>query len=289
MQHLTIFTPTYNRASLIKKLYISLSNQSVLDFEWLIVDDGSSDNTEEVVKAFIAENIIKIRFYKQTNSGKHIAINKGLEVAEGKLFFIVDSDDYLLEDAVEKILEKYTCIENNNQIAGLSFRRGYDNETPIGSQNFDKELICNVLDFRFRYKISGDMAEVIKTSVLRKYKFPATDEKFCPEALIWNRIGEKYSFYWIPEIVYIGEYLPDGLTSKIFVIRKKSPINTLTYYSELEKMNIPFIQKIKANINYWRFAKFSSYSISYHLKQISIFISILGFPLSLIFLLKDKN
>ena len=97
---ITVFTPTYNRAYMIDKLYDSLCLQTCKDFEWIVVDDGSVDNTEELIQNFIQENKIHIVYYKQKNQGKHIAINKGVELAKGELFFIVDSDDILPKDSL---------------------------------------------------------------------------------------------------------------------------------------------------------------------------------------------
>ena len=101
---ITIFTPTYNRDYIIINLYKSLLIQTLKDFEWLIIDDGSTDNTELLVSSFIKDNKINIRYIKQQNGGKHRAINKALEEAKGELFFIVDSDDQLVDNAIERIL-----------------------------------------------------------------------------------------------------------------------------------------------------------------------------------------
>ena len=115
---ITVFTPTYNRAYTLERLYKSLLNQTSYDFEWLIVDDGSTDNTSELIKSFQNNQLFDVRYYKQGNGGKHVAINKGVELAEGELFFIVDSDDYLTDDAIA-ITKKYCgwnikrCFEIN--------------------------------------------------------------------------------------------------------------------------------------------------------------------------------
>ncbi|AZB33867.1 glycosyltransferase family 2 protein [Chryseobacterium bernardetii] len=286
----TIFTPTYNRAELLSKLYNSLVKQTNKNFEWVIVDDGSIDNTSEIVKEFISEQKIKINYYKQKNSGKHIAINKGVEIAQGELFFIVDSDDYILPHAVGFILDKYEKIKDDQSVGGLSARRGYNINQVIGSDNFSNFIITDVFKFRYEHYIQGDMAEVVKTSVLKKFPFPQiSDEKFCPESLIWNRIGVKYKFLWLPDIIYIGEYLEGGLTDNIFKIRKKSPDSTILFYKELQEMPIPFVQKVRANINYWRFAKFSKKKFYDKWSNTNPLLSLIGLPLSLIFLIKDAK
>ena len=101
----TVFTPTYNRAYIISELYESLKKQDFTDFEWLVIDDGSEDHTEDLFKQWQNEyNDFPIRYYKVNNGGKHRAINKATELAKGELFFIVDSDDKLVSDALEKIV-----------------------------------------------------------------------------------------------------------------------------------------------------------------------------------------
>ena len=102
---ITVFTPTYNRAYIIENLYRSLQRQTVKDFEWLVIDDGSTDNTQELFDKWISEeNAFPIRYYKQRNGGKCRAINRALDLAQGELFFTVDSDDYLTKDALEKVM-----------------------------------------------------------------------------------------------------------------------------------------------------------------------------------------
>ena len=116
---ITVFTPTYNRGYIISELYESLTQQTFKNFEWLIVDDGSSDETESIINQVIKENKINIKYKKQKNSGKHVAINNGVSDASGELFFIVDSDDYLSSDALEKLEKRFQDIKHNSEVAGI--------------------------------------------------------------------------------------------------------------------------------------------------------------------------
>lgn len=286
----TIFTPTYNRAHTLPKLYESLGLQEKFNFEWLIVDDGSEDNTEELVRTWVLDSKFPITYEKKLNEGKHIAINKGVQLSKLDLFFIVDSDDYLLPNATQLIEQYYAQIKNNTKLAGVSFRRGTDEQTVIGSaQKFD-DLQMDVFYFRYNKKIGGDMAEVYKTAILKKFPFPKFEnERFCAESLVWNRIGLQYQLLWTSHIVYICNYLEGGLTSRMFEIRKKSPKAATLYYSEFMKLPIPLKDRLKGNINYWRFAKFLQVPFIDKIKQSNSPLSLLGFPLSLVFLLKDKK
>jgi glycosyltransferase involved in cell wall biosynthesis len=264
-------------------------NQTNKDFEWLIIDDGSNDGTESLINSFIKENSISLRYFKQNNGGKHRAINKGLTLAEGELFFIVDSDDYLTKNAISLISEYHEKLFDDTTLAGVSFRRGYNEKEPIGSKVLFNDFKSNVFDFRYIHKIKGDQAEVYKTEILKNYNFPDyKNEKFCAEGLLWNRLGLKYKILWTSKIVYICNYLEDGLTSKTIKNRKKSPKYSMLYYSELEKYRIPYIQKLKANINFWRFSFESKDSIVNKLKRVDILISLLGFPIGVLMYLKDN-
>lgn len=284
---ITVFTPTYNRAYIIKNLYASLIQQSYKNFEWIIINDGSTDNTEEIVASFIEEKKIDIHYIKQINGGKHQAINIGIQIAKGDLFFIVDSDDCLPYNALKQIEHCYKAIKNDSNFAGICGLKTYFNGENVGGSFPYKILDCSPLELRQKYHIKGDMAEVFKTEILRKYPFPTFEgEKFCPEALVWNRISQKYKLRYVNEPIYKCEYLPDGLTAKIVRLRMNSPKASLLYYSELYKMNIPIIQKIKAAINYWRFSFCSKDSLLKHIKQIS-FLSLYAYPIGLLFHLKD--
>ena len=287
---ITVFTPTYNRAYMIEKLYDSLCLQTCKDFEWIVVDDGSVDNTEELIQNFIQENKIHIVYYKQKNQGKHIAINKGVELAKGELFFIVDSDDILPKDSLEIVIEKYQSIKDDETIAGLAGRRGYISGGYIGTNKSYDDVIMTSIDFRFKKKIVGDMAEVYKTKVIRQYPFPQFEgERFCPEALVWKRIDQQYKMLWFSDIIYKGEYIPDGLTANIFKVRKNSPKASCLYYAEEAQYDTPAYQKIKSVANYWRFSIYDDISFWEKLQKVPLSKSIIALPVTAALIIKDKK
>ena len=250
----TVFTSTYNRAHLLQRLYDSLKSQTYKDFEWLIVDDGSTDDTGSIVKSFINKGNINVRYFHQANGGKHRAINYGVNKAKGELFFIVDSDDFLPHNALEITIKYYHRIKDNKTIGGICGLDISPDGKIIGSGLPYNEIVCNSLDARIKYNVTGDMKEVFRTKVLREFSFPEyNDERFCPEALLWNRIAQKYDLLFFNEPIYIAEYQAGGITDNIVKARIISPIATVTTYQELNSYNIPFVHKVKAAINYWRF------------------------------------
>lgn len=250
----TVFTPTYNRAYILPKLYESLKKQICNDFEWLIVDDGSTDETEKIVRGWLTEETFPVRYIKQLNGGKHAAINRGVLETKSELFFIVDSDDSLPPDSISTILHEYKDISKDNSICGVSGLMAHHDGSLIGSGYPLNGMVASSLDLRYKYNVTGDLIEVFKTKVLREYPFPEIQgERFCPESLVWNRIAQKYKLKCFNKVVYYRDYLDGGLTDNIIKIRMKSPLASVICYSELNQLNIPLKQKIKSAINYWRF------------------------------------
>lgn len=288
---ITIFTPTYNRADLLPRAYESLCKQTCMSkdcalnedsgiaishsqkpiYEWVIVDDGSKDNTREVVLSWLeVESLklndveiegcskdapwLKIHYIYKENGGKHTAINRGVKEAKGELFFILDSDDSLPEEAIADIIEEYKDVAGDVTIGGVSGLMAHHDGEKIGSGYPDECVIASSLELRYKYGVTGDLMEVFKTSVLREFAFPEIEgERFCPEDLVWNRIAQKYKLKCFNKVVCYRDYQDGGLTDNIVKIRMRSPIASTTYYSELIRLDIPFKQKIKGAINFWRF------------------------------------
>ena len=251
---ITVLTPTYNRASLLINLYQSLIKQDFDDFEWVIVDDGSIDATTDIVDQFIQERQIVIIYIKQANGGKHRALNRGVKEAKGELVLIVDSDDSLPINSLSIIYSHYLDIKDNSSIGGVCGLMAHHDGTIIGERKISSSMNLSSIEMRYKYGFVGDVCEVFKTDVLREFPFPEIEnEKFCPEALVWNRIATKYKLHYFNKVIYYRDYLDDGLTSKIVRIRMNSPIASMICYAELNKLDIPFKDKFKAAINYWRF------------------------------------
>lgn len=252
---ITVFTPTYNRAYSLPRLYESLQKQTFQDFEWLIVDDGSTDNTVDMVTGWSKEGKLTIRYIQMTNGGKHRAINKGVALAKGKLFFIVDSDDWLPDDSLYWIHHYYEEIKNDVQFAGVAASRAYPNGEKIGGAVSYQILDTDYVSFRERYNIKGDMAEVWCTEVLRQYPFPEFEgEKFLTEAVVWDEIAKKYKLRYFNKEIYTCEYLPDGLTKNIRAHHRNSPRGTMLFYSrQMVDNRLRWISRVKAAANYWRY------------------------------------
>lgn len=259
MKHpfITILTPTYNRASLLPRLFDSLLRQTNKDFEWIVVDDGSTDDTREVV-ANLKEKCggaFPMGYVYKANGGKHMAINIGAERARGELLFIADSDDLLTDDALETVANSWHDISDDKSFAGIAgLDITMDTREVIGSGLSQEHIDCNAIDIRYRHHVTGDMKEVFRTEVLREFPFPEfAGERFCPEQLVWFRMARRYRLRYINKPIYIADYQPDGITAGITRARMRNPSASMLTYAELTECPVPFLVKVKAAINFWRF------------------------------------
>jgi glycosyltransferase involved in cell wall biosynthesis len=286
----TVFTATYNRANTLFKLYESLCQQTNQNFEWVIVDDGSSDNTEDFIKKLIVKSCLQIKYVKQDNGGKHRAINKGVQMASGELFFIVDSDDYLLPNSLETISKYWKQVNTNSKFAGVAGKKILKNGNAIGDNLRTEILDCSIIERRYKFNISGDKAEAILTSVMKKYPFPDfPNENFCAEGLIWNRISLEKKLRFFDKAVYVCEYLDDGLSKNSIKNRKTNSNYTLLFYSELSKnKQVPFFFKLRTIVNFWRFSFSNDKSFNQKKAMLNdTTFGIILFPIGFFFHLKD--
>lgn len=265
---ITIFTPTYNRAYTLQKCYESLKRQRYKNFEWLIYDDGSTDNTKEIVDRFIKENIINIRYYYGKNAGKHVGINRGTDLANGELFFIVDSDDYLTDNALELVNDAWNSIplEDRAKFIGVSGKRYLVNRENKDFNFNIKYYDADAIQFNLIDKNLQDKAEVYVTKILKNYKFSEFEgENFMTESVVWYKLAEDgYKIRWFNENIYFCEYLDDGLTANFYKRRINSIKSTCDSYNKLSSFKLPIKYRIRYKINYFRYGlhKYSSYELS---------------------------
>ena len=208
---ITVLTPTYNRGNIINNAYESLVNQTNKKFEWLVIDDGSIDNTKDVIHKFLKQKKIDVRYYKKENGGKHSALNYGIKKAKGNLILILDSDDYLSENAIELVYNYWNKYKNNKKICGMTFLRKINN--PIYKDKLFDECVSNMIDFKYNEGNLADMCEVMRKDILLEYPYPIFEgEKFLSEVIVTGEIAKKYDTAYIPIEIYYTNYLEDGLS-----------------------------------------------------------------------------
>ncbi|MEA4866748.1 MAG: glycosyltransferase family 2 protein [Sphaerochaeta sp.] len=232
---LTVFTPTYNRAHTLPQLYASLCRQCCKSFIWLIVDDGSTDTTELLVQSWIVEGKIAIKYYKQENGGKQRAHNTGVALSETECFLCVDSDDYLVDDAIQVLSDSWLDVRENSSVSGIIAMRGINQDEPIGSFLPKGILFSPLTELYQKHGFSGDTELMFRTSILRQFPYDVAEgEKFIPENYAYLQIDQQYTMYLVHKIIGIGGYQEDGYSKSIHKVIYKNPKS----YMKVKKLSM---------------------------------------------------
>lgn len=216
MKALTVFTPTFNRAFCLEQLYQSLVQQTNTDFLWLVVDDGSTDGTKNLVASWIKENKVEIQYLYKENGGMHSAHNTAYAAIKTELNICIDSDDFMPYNAIELILSKWEQSEKAG-IAGLIGLDAMKNGTLVGDKFPDNLKTTTLNDVYQKHKIKGDKKLVLLTDVVKEFpSYPEYDvEKLVPLGVLYLMIDQKYQFICANDIYCIVEYLPEGSSKNI--------------------------------------------------------------------------
>lgn len=204
MDLVTVITPTFNRATTIKRCWSSLKQQSNQNFQWLIIDDGSTDNTAAVVNNFRKETFdFDIDYHFKDNGGKHTALNYSHQYIKGDYVLILDSDDLLTTDAIDIVLTTWNTNKSNHEIAGITFMKSMDGKSANARMPKD-HILSDHIDFRINKGISGDCCETLRTSVFKNYLFPEIKgENFLGESMLWTTVALKYKTLYLNKIIYL--------------------------------------------------------------------------------------
>ena len=224
----SIIAPIYNRSYFIDKIYQSLENQTYNNFEWIIIDDGSSDNLKEKIDLWDNDFV---KYYRISNSGKHIAVNYGIDLAKGDYCIVLDSDDIPKQNAFE--IFNRNILDSKYQISGIGCLIEDSKNRLIGTKfNFDEEI--SILDAYSVKNMKGDKWFLFKTNILKENKYPIiSDEIFLTEGIVHNRISrKKIKIKFINEILLTAYYISDGYTANKISLKKNNPLGYLMYYFE---------------------------------------------------------
>lgn len=260
---ITVLTPTFNRGGGLQSLWDSLQKQTVKDFEWLVVDDGSTDGTKNLITQLQEKSDFPIRYIYKNNGGKHTALNVGIQTICSELIFIVDSDDCVTDDAVESILKIHKKYRSQNNICGYAFLRAFP-DGKVNGKKFDvDEKIGSYIDVRVNGDDTGaDKAEVFKTHCLKEFPFPEyPNEKFLGEDLVWVRMARKYEMVHINKAIYVGNYLEDGLTNNRRKHNIASPIGCMHRAEEFMESDLKTRYRIKGGLQYIVYGRFAGVKV----------------------------
>ncbi len=251
-----IFTPTYNRADTLNNLYQSLLAQTNKDFIWLIVDDGSTDNTAQLVEKWQFKSSFKIKYIYQKNQGKHIAYNTAINtMPNDEVHIVVDSDDTLTENAIETF---YNDLQNSDDYIGIVYPKFYKNQNTTQWINSNIQKV-NIPDIKHLYELSIETCIVIKNEYIEDFRFPQfANEKYISEEMFYIFLQKKGFFKPLFRKLYIFEYLQQGMTNNTFILWQKNMMGTLYFLNERKEYitrqltgfkKYTELFKVKLNIN----------------------------------------
>lgn len=281
---LTILTPAYNKAATFQRTFDSLLRQTCHDFEWVIVNDGSTDGTKEIIDTFHTDLFPVIVKHKE-NEGLCKTWNIGVRMATGQLVLRLDPDDYLVDDAVEKVY-LYSHLADSPQVCGIVFLTKFDNGEIVGYHPYKGIVKTNFIDYRLKDNALGDRLEICKRSAFMEFPMPEIDgEKFCLESVMWQHMAEKYDACYIPFPIYVREYNDASITSNLTKVLRANPQGTRLAYAQYIKVltkakerNLPVTNLLVRNgINYFRFALSSPKTRAGIFREIPSWVSWLTF------------
>lgn len=248
---LTVFTPTFNRANTLHLCYESLKRQRCQDYIWLIIDDGSTDGTKTTVDKWIAEGKVPIRYHYQGNQGMHGAHNTAYALIDTELNVCIDSDDYLAEDAIEKIITFWT-IHGNNQFSGIAGLDATVAGEIIGTRFPDTVKAATHSEIYGKYKVKGDKKLIYRTELMKRTPpYPIyKGETYGPLAYKYLLIDQLCPLLIMNEVLCHVEYLPDGSSMNIISQYKRNPRGFSFYRKALMNYSPTFKERFRASIHY---------------------------------------
>ncbi|AEG15315.1 glycosyl transferase family 2 [Desulfofundulus kuznetsovii DSM 6115] len=261
----TVFTPVFNGASTLCRVYESLKAQNLRDFEWLIVDDGSTDTTKELVEQWQREADFPIRYFYQENQGKHIAFNRAVKLAKGELFLPLDADDACVPETLERFWYHWNNIPEylRDNFSGITCLCKDENGNIVGDKFPQDVMDSDELEMPHKYKVRGEKWGFHRTDVLKQFPFPELPRLgLIPESIVWNAIASRYKKRFVNEalrIYYSAIPRPDQLTTQM----KKNPaqhaLGRRLYHKEnlnnyIYWMRYDPIDFLKSAVNYIRFS-----------------------------------
>ena len=255
----TVLTPTFNRGGSLNNLYQSLQKQTIKDFEWLLVDDGSTDDTKNIAEEMRKKAEFPMRYIYKENGGKHTALNVGVKQITAELTFIVDSDDTLVPDAIETILQYHKKYKERKDLCGYSFLRRFPDGNINGKPFEPDEKVGTYIECRINADdTQADKAEVFYTRCLKEFPFPEyRNEKFLGEDLVWIRMAMKYQMVHINRAIYVGNYLEDGLTKNRRKNNIRSPYGCMERAKEFMRPELKLKYRLKGAVQYLVYGKFA--------------------------------
>jgi glycosyltransferase involved in cell wall biosynthesis len=274
----TVFTPTFNRRHTLLRLFESLEAQTFRDFEWLVVDDGSTDGTGEFLRELESRASFPLRYHYQPNGGKHVASNRAVDLAAGQLFTTLDSDDALLPHALGRLADHWWSIpqDRRHEFSGVTCLCERQDGTIVGDAFPASPGGGGVLDSdpiaMMPFRVAGEKWGFHGTDIMRQHRFPEfAGESFIPEGLVWNRIGSKYRIRYVNEALRVYFDERDCMSKRNVELRSRNPRGSQLFYMEQSRFEPTRRLKFRALINYIRFSLHGRLSIDINPSTLALF------------------
>lgn len=248
---LAVLTPAYNRNELLNQVHQNLKNQTSKDFVWYVVDDGSDVAQREVFEELKIKSNIKMHLIEKVNGGKHTAINEGLRQIKEPMVLILDNDDFLTPDAVERIKMDWPLIAEREDICGLSYLKQHSDKKVVGKLYTREGVVDTFINERYNNNTWGDKCEVIKTDVLKNFPFPEFEgERFLSESTVWCKMSGEYKFLYYNYPIYTCEYLEGGLSDNVRKTLFRNPKGAVACYKVLSTKAFNLKNRVKFTLLY---------------------------------------
>lgn len=264
MVKVSVLTPTYNRKNTLPRLVDSLKKQTRQDFQWLVIDDGSTDETENYFDSLKNANLMfEWEYHKKENGGKHTALNFAHPYIKGDVVLILDSDDYLTEDAIETLEKEWSHYMGiSSDIGIINYFKGFEDGTHLSIEHKNDFYIDDDIHYRVNHRIKGDRCEVVRADIFKRYPFPVYDgENFFSESWLWNKIAMNYKTVYRNKTIYICEYLEGGLSEGGRALRMRSPLGMMDDCRSYLNKEVCVPVRIKEMLLYWVYARCARYSV----------------------------
>jgi glycosyltransferase involved in cell wall biosynthesis len=293
----TVFTATFNRAHTLPRVYESLRAQTLTDFEWIVVDDGSTDGTRELVETWRSEAPFPLRYFFQENSGKHVAANLAVDETRGRFIATIDSDDWYPPNALETFLSTWDTIPlaQRDSFVGVVGLCADPTGAVIGDRFPSDPLDTTYTDVLLRHRVTGDKAGCGRSDVARDYRFPVIPgESLIIEMLVYARLAQRYRIRCINTVLKVVEYQPTGLSATRSSARSsefvRNPRTSKLFYREqLDVPNLPARAVARAYVNHTRYALHAGVAVQSLRDSPSTGLWALTFPIAFLAYLRDRR
>jgi glycosyltransferase involved in cell wall biosynthesis len=296
----TVLTPAYNRANTLARVYDSLRAQTFRDFEWLVIDDGSSDGTKSLIEGWQAISDFPIRYIYQENQGKPAAFNRGVQEAKGELLLTLDSDDACVPHALERFKFHWDSIPHamKANFSAVTVLCQDQNGKLVGDKFPQDVMDSDSIELTFKYGVDGEKWGFQRTEVLKQFPFPVVpNAKFISESIVWFALSRKFKTRFVNEALRIY-HIDDGATDHLTILTPSAMYGRAFLHKYVLEELADWLWRtpwkiFRSAINFSRYSFGIGWSVATQLKELRTgtarFLVTLALPLGYAMSLRDRR